>query len=85
MGPHLEYLAVSVILATVPTFCFVYNTWVPFTKDLNVIASIIPILFWLVVMGSLTAAAVTDPGIIPKKQDTTGLCTAQVYRCQRWC
>jgi palmitoyltransferase ZDHHC9/14/18 len=29
--------------------------------------SIIPILFWLVIMASLIAAAVVDPGIIPKQ------------------
>jgi len=72
MGPHLEYLAVSVVLATVPTFCFIYNTWISFAEDLHVIASIIPILFWLVIMGSLTAAAVVDPGIIPKNKTPQG-------------
>lgn len=66
MGPHLEYLAMSVLLATVPTFCFIYGTWDTFSNELNVAASIVPILFWIVIIGSLFSAAMIDPGIIPK-------------------
>jgi len=66
MGPVLEYLLVSIVLATVPTFSFVYGTWEDFSDDLSVVVSLIPILMWCIIMFALIAAATTDPGIIPK-------------------
>merc|ERR1711907_437912 len=90
MGPHLEYLAVSIVLATVPTFCFIYNTWAAFSDELHVIASLVPIGFWIVIMGSLMAAAIVDPGIIPKSKTPQGLAPPKFIRIEdgvqyKWC
>lgn len=69
MGPVLEYLLVSIVLATVPTFCFVYGTWELFSEQLSVVVCIIPILFYCVLMFALITAAVMDPGTIPKDRN----------------
>jgi len=71
MGPNLEYLAVSVTLATVPTFSFVVGEWQFFEDHLSVVVGIIPLFLYVFIMGNLVCAAVTDPGVIPKNKTPT--------------
>eukprot|EP00656_Telonema_subtile_P038737 TRINITY_DN43934_c0_g1_i3.p1 TRINITY_DN43934_c0_g1~~TRINITY_DN43934_c0_g1_i3.p1 ORF type:complete len:312 (+),score=77.03 TRINITY_DN43934_c0_g1_i3:138-1073(+) len=68
MGPAANriYMVVSVVLATVPSITFVISTWDTFKDELSVVCSIIPGVMWLLMMSVLYAAAVTDPGIIPR-------------------
>jgi len=69
MGPVLDYLLVSILLATVPTFCFVYGSWELFSEEASVLICIIPVIFWVVLMFALMSAAMVDPGVIPKDRD----------------
>eukprot|EP00658_Telonema_sp_P-2_P083729 TRINITY_DN9144_c0_g1_i1.p1 TRINITY_DN9144_c0_g1~~TRINITY_DN9144_c0_g1_i1.p1 ORF type:complete len:378 (-),score=59.35 TRINITY_DN9144_c0_g1_i1:394-1443(-) len=68
MGPgeNRPYMAISLLLATVPSVTFVISTWDRFDSDLNVVASIIPAVIWVAMMVVFTFAATIDPGIIPK-------------------
>jgi len=68
MGPNLEYLAVSIALASTPTFCFAFGEWSWCNDHLSVVVCIIPLLFYAFIMANLFCAAMVDPGIIPKNK-----------------
>jgi len=91
MGPSLEYLAVSIVLATVPTFCFIYGTWELFSEEYSVALEIPPILFYCILMFALISAATMDPGIIPKdKTPQTGTTPPRFIKVEdgvqyKWC
>lgn len=71
MGPaeNRLYVTLAALLATVPSISFVFSTWDRFDEEINVVCSIIPAVLWLAMMTNFTAAAITDPGIIPKNSE----------------
>jgi len=69
MGGDLQYFYVSLVLMTIPPFCFFGSTINISETRWHPAISILPITFWVIMVTSFLAAACFDPGILPR--DTT--------------
>jgi len=68
MGPDLKYLAIVVVIATIPVTTFAWNSYDVFEEKMpgGVFWSFVPFGLYCILMYNLFWAAVMDPGVIPR-------------------